>query len=292
MPNPLLPELTGTRLSVESVMARPTIIRDRIATLADSQILLPHLFRPHGARIEGGGLLFSVIKAADFFTADPVERRQPGAEYAVLRGLDPESKLAVVDDFGGRVQILDEDVLRNDINRIDAATTQLANRIVRDLDVRAVAAVEAANPQTITVGTPWDEQVMVGPATDITPSDQRPTAAWAEAAELMELEELGNVADTLLVHPAQARALRTGYAGDLPGVLESAGLTMVSNPRIAEGTAYVVAAGAVGTIGFEVPLTVETVPERSTRSRWLMGYCVPAIAVTNPGAIVRINGLS
>ena len=292
MPNPLVPELTGTRLSVEAVMARPTIIRDRIAKLADSQILLPHLFRPHGARIEGGGLLYSVIKAADFYAADSVERREPGAEYAVLRSQDPESKLAVVDDFGGTVQILDEDVLRNDINRIDSATTQLTNIIVRALDVRAVAAVEAAGLQTITVATPWDEVISVGPATDLTPSDMLPTAAWAEAAELMELEELGHVADTLLVHPSQSRALKTVYAGDLPGVLESAGLKMVSNPRITEGVAYIVAAGAVGVVGFEVPLTAETVPERTTRSRHLMGYCVPAIAVTNPGAIIRINGLS
>lgn len=292
MPNPLLPELSGTRLSVEAVMARPTVIRDRIAKLADPQILLPHLFRPFGARVEGGGMLYSVIKASDFFTADPVERRAPGTEYAVLRSTDPDSKLAVVDDFGGKVQILDEDVLRNDINRADAATIQVSNRIVRDLDRRAVAAIEEVNPQTITVGLPWDEQVMVGPADDITPSDQRPTAAWAEAAELMELDELGNVADTLIVHPAQARALRTAYAGDLPDVLDAAGLKLVSNPRMAEGTAYVVAAGAVGTVGFEVPLTVEVVPDRGTRSRWLMGYCVPAIAVTNPGAVIKLNGLS
>lgn len=292
MPNPLIPELSGTRLTVEAVMARPTIIRDRIAKLADPQILLPHLFRPFGARVEGGGMLYSVVKASDFFTADPVEKRSPGAEYAVLRGTDPESKLAVVEDHGGRVQVLDEDMLRNDINRIDAATIQITNRLVRLLDVKAVEAIEAAGPETIAVSTPWDAQVMVGPATDITPSDQRPTAAWAEAAELMELDELGNVADTLIVHPSEARALRTAYAGDLPSVLESAGLTMVSNARVAEGTAYVVAAGAVGTVGFEVPLTVEVVPERLTRSSWLLGFCVPAFAVTNPGAVKKLTGLT
>lgn len=292
MPNPLIPELSGTRLTVEAVMARPTILRDRIAKLADPQILLPHLFRPFGARVEGGGMLFSIVKASDYFTADPVENRAPGAEYAVLRGTDPESKLAVVNDFGGRVQVLDEDVLRNDINRIDAATVQLTNRIVRELDMRAVAAIEAANPQTIAVATPWDDLVTVGPATDITPSADRPTAHWAEAAELMDLDELGHVADTLIVHPSQARALRTAYAGDLTGVLESAGLTLVSNARVPAGTAYLVQSGAVGTVGFEVPLTVEVVPERLTRSRWLMGFVVPAFAVTDPSAVKKLIALS
>lgn len=227
-------------------------------------------------------MLYSVIKASDFFTADPVEKRSPGAEYAVLRGTDPESKLAVVEDHGGRVQILDEDVLRNDINRIDAATIQLTNRLVRLLDVRAVEAIEAASPETIAVATPWDDLVTVGPATDITPSADRPTGRWAEAAELMDFDELGHTADTLILHPSQARALRTAYAGDLTGVLESAGLTLVSNARVPAGTAYLVQSGAVGTVGFEVPLTVEVVPERLTRSRWIVGFVVPAFALTNP----------
>ena len=292
MPNPLIPQLDGQRLTTAAVMSRPTIIRDRIAVLADKEILLPKLFRPYGARLDGAGMLYSVIAASSFFTADDVERRAPGTEYAVLRGVDPESKLAVVDDFGGRVQVLDEDVLRNDVNRLDAATIQLKNRIVRTLDVRAIAALEAAAPHSIAVSTPWDEQVIVGPATDITPSGARPTAHFAAAQELADLDELGVVLDTLLLSPGGARALRTLYAEDLNDVLKSAGLTLFSSARIAEGTAYLVEAGAAGTVGFEVPLTVDVVPEKLTRSSWVMGYCVPALAVTNPGAVVKLTGLA
>lgn len=292
MPNPLIPQLDGQRLTVSAVMSRPTVIRDRIALLADKEILLPKLFRPYGARLDGAGMLYSVIKASDFFTADPLERRAPGSEYAVLRGTDPESKLAVVDDFGGRVQVLDEDVLRNDINRLDSATIQLKNRITRTLDVRAIAAVEAAAVDSIAVSMPWDTQVVVGPATAITPSAQRPTAHFAQAQELADLDELGCQLDTLLVSPGGARALRTLYAEDLDAMLTSAGLTMFSNPRIADGTAYLVEAGAVGSVGFEVPLTVDVVPEKLTRSSWVMGYCVPALAVTNPGAVKKLTGLA
>lgn len=296
MPNPLIPELSGTRLSVEAVMARPTTIRDRIAVLADSEILLPKLFRPYGSRIEGGGMLYSVIKAADAFTADDVERRAPGSEYAVLRGQDPTSKLAVVDDFGGVVQVLDEDVLRNDINRIDSATIQLKNRIVRSLDVRTIAAIEKAvtdgDIDTIGVSTPWDEVLTVGPLDAISPPTARPTAAFAQGQELADLDELGVQLDHLLLHPSQARALRVMYMDDLDAVLKSAGLTMFSSARIAEGAAYLVQAGAAGSVGFEVPLTVEVVREPLKRRRSVMGYCVPAIAVTNPGAIKKLVALS
>lgn len=292
MSNPLVPQIDGQRLTVEAVMSRPTVIRDRVAVLAGPQILMPHLFKAYGSRVTGAGMLYSVIKASDFYTVDPVERRAPGSEYAVLRGSDPESKLAVVDDFGGAVKVTDEEVSRNDIDRIDSATVQITNSIVEDLDRRAIAAVEASDPETIAAGVPWDEQVMLGPLTDITPSNLRPTAAWAEGAALMELGGLGHVADTLLVHPNQKAALVAAYADALPGVLEAAGLKLVSNPRLTDGTAYLVQAGAVGTVGFEVPLTVEIVPERLKRSRWILGFCVPAFAVTHPGAVIKLTGLS
>lgn len=296
MPNPLVPELSGTRLSVEAVMARPTIFRDRIAVLADKEILLPKVFRPYGARVEGGGMLYSVVKASDFFTADDVERRAPGSEYAVLRSTDPESKLAVVDDFGGVVHVLDEDVLRNDINRIDSATVQLKNRIVRSLDVRTIAAIEKAvtdgDIDTVAVSTPWDEVLTRGPLDQLSPPTALPTGAFAQAQELADLDELGVQLDHLLVHPSQARALKTMYCEDLDAVLKSAGLTMFSSARITEGTAYVVQAAASGTVGFEVPLTVEVVREPLKRRRSVMAYCVPAIAVTNPGAIKKLVALS
>ena len=41
-----------------------------IAKLADSQILLPKVFRPFGAVVQGGGLLYSVVQASDFFTSE------------------------------------------------------------------------------------------------------------------------------------------------------------------------------------------------------------------------------
>lgn len=293
MPNPLIPELTGRTLTVDVALKQPTILRDRIAKLADQQILLPKFFRPSGARVEGGGLLYSVIQAADFFTTR-VEKRTPGAEYRVVEGIEPEPKLAVVEDYGGRVQILDEDVTRNDVNRIDQLTTQLSNTIVRKLDVRAVEALEAASIASVAVSTSWEDLILSGPLDQLTPSGDRPTAHFAQTQELADLEELGVVLDTLIVAPEQARQLRTAYAENLDDMLKSAGFTggMVANPRIPAGTAYVAQGGMVGTVGFEVPLTVEVVDDRLTRSRWIQAYAVPAFAVDRPFAAKKITGLS
>lgn len=65
MTNPLIPSLTGRQLTLDAALKHPTLIRDRIAKLADDTLLLPKLFRPNGAKVEGGGLLYSVIQQAD-----------------------------------------------------------------------------------------------------------------------------------------------------------------------------------------------------------------------------------
>lgn len=292
MPNPLIPELSSGRVSVDALMRQPTLIRDRIAKLADEQILLPRLLKPYGVRVVGGGILHSVIKAADYFAADRLEARAPSAEYPVIRATDPDSKLALVNDFGGRVQLADEDITRADIAKVDAAAIQLANEITKSLDLRTIAAIEAAGLQSVAVSTPWQNVVTVGPETALTPSSARPAASWAVADELMALQELGNKPDVLIVHPSQKRALAVAYGENLDAVLKSAGLTLFANPRLTDGIGYVTQAGAAGFVGFEEPLTVEIVPDRLTRSRWVQAFCVPAFAITNPGAVIKLTGLS
>ncbi len=76
-------------------------------------------------------------------------------------------------------------------------------------------------------------------------------------------------------------------------MLDSAGFTggLFANPHSA-GTAFVAQGGMVGTVGFEAPLTVEVYDDRSTRSKWVQAYAVPAFAVDRPFAAKRITGLS
>ncbi|BDY26616.1 major capsid protein [Mycolicibacterium mageritense] len=286
----LLPELNGRQLTVDYALKQPTIIRDRIAKLADSQLLLGHLFRGYGAPVQGGALAYSVLSSADLYTTD-IEKRTPGAEYKVVEGVEPEPQLAYVEDWGGKVVIPVERVTRNDVNYLDQQTTQLANTIARKIDTRAVTTLEAANPDSIAVATPWDELVTVGDPTTLTGSQFLPTASFADAQEMADRDELGVVLDKLIVSPGGARALRTAYGRDLAAVLESAGLEMVSNPRIADPTAYVVQSGMVGTIGFEAPLTVDVWEDKSTRSWIVQAFAVPAFAVDRPYAVKKLSGI-
>ncbi len=292
MSNALIPELSGRRLNVDTALRQPTAIRNRIARLADDQILLPKFFRQFGGRVEGGGILYSVMSASDFFTSD-VEKRTPRTEYKVVEGVDPDPQLAVVEDWGGKFQIGAEQISRNDVSYLDQQTTQLANTIARKLDIRSVAAITAAvTGANVVTGHDWSTLVTVGPATSLTASGSLPTADLSAAQLAADLQELGVRHDLLIVHPNEAHSLRVAYGDNLQKMLDSAGLGLFANPRIAAGTAWVVEQGAVGTVGFESPLTVDTWEDKATRSYWVQAYVVPALAVDRPYAAKKLTGLA
>lgn len=290
----LLPTLTGRTLSVDAALRHPTAIRDQIAKIADTQLVAPHFFHSVGVPIEGGGLLYNVIKASDQYTTD-VEQRAPGQEYKVVEGVDPEQKLARVEDWGGKFQISDEQRDRNDVSYLDMQTTQLANRIARKLDERALKVLLDAlddEPGSSISGHSWGSLILDGPADAITTSSARPTADFAAAQLAADLEELGVVHDTLVVHPNQAAALRTAYAENLSKMLEAASLKLVTNVLVPIGSAFVAQAGEAGVIAFEKPVTVTTWRDEATRSTWVQSYAVPAFAVNKPAAVKLINGLT
>ncbi|WP_422748010.1 major capsid protein [Mycobacterium sp. WMMD1722] len=292
MPSALLPQLSTRSLTVDVALKQPTTIRARIAKLADDQIILDKIYSGLGAQVQGGGILYNVIKASDFFTSD-VERRSPGAEYKVVEGVDPETKLATVEDWGGTFQVSDEQRDRNNVSYLDLQTTQLANTIARKLDTAAIAKIEAAIDSANTVtGHNWSTVVTIGPEDDLTPSGSLPTADLSAAQLKSDLQELGVKHNLLIVHPNQAHALRVAYGDKLDAMLQSAGLSMFSNPRVTAGVAYVLERGAVGAVGFERPLTVDVIDERKTRSMWVQAYAVPAFAVERPYALKKLTGLA
>jgi hypothetical protein len=292
MPNALIPELTGRRLTVDWALKDPTVIRAQIAKLADDQILLPKFFRTLGAKIQGGGMLYSVIQASDFFTSD-VEKRNARAEYKVVEGVDPEPKLAVVEDWGGKFQVGVEEITRNDINYLDQQTTQLANTIARKLDVRAMAELTAAvTGANVVPGHNWSTLVTVGPENTLTPSASLPTADLSAAQLASDLQELGVTHDLLVVHPNEAHSLRVAYGDKLQAMLDSAGVGLFANPRVTAGTGWAIQSGKVGTVGFEFPLTVDAWEDKATRSWWVQAYVVPAFGVDRPFAAKKLTGLA
>jgi hypothetical protein len=292
MTSPLIPSLVGRELTVDFALRTPTLIRNQIAKLADPQILLPKFFRT-GAPVSGGGMLYSTLKTGDFFLADNVEKRAPGDEYAIVRGIDPDVKLSLVNDYGCKFRVPIEVISRNSVNYLDQQTIQAANTITRKLDNLVVAALQAdTDIDSFAPANGWGDLVFVGDLSLITPSANRPTAHIAEIQKMADLDEMGTKFDLIVVHPEQAAQLRTAYAEKLNEMLSSVGLEMFVSPRIPAGTAYLVQKGQVGAVGFEYGLVTEVYDEPQTRSKWVQAFIVPAIAVTAPFRAKTITSLS
>lgn len=288
MPNPLLPSIDQSqRVSVHHVLADTAYVATAISTIAESQTLLDKFLRPVGEPISNGGLLYSVLSAEEFYSSD-VEARNPGAEYRAVEAQNPEARLALVSDFGGWFEVLDEERDRDRIRDIARRTTQLGNAITKKLDAFCMKHIAEADIVTYQPETNWANLVFVGDPTTITPSKQRPTAAWAEAQLLATMEELGVQHDLLVMNPEQETQLKIAYEDTLDAALTSNGLSLFSNPRVPEGVVYALERGHVGFLAFERPLTVDIIDERRTRRTLVQAYCVPLVAIDRPYACKKI----
>lgn len=289
----LAPTLSGNQLTVELALKQSTIIRTRIAKLADEQIVLDKLYRMLGTQPANGAFLYNVLKATDYYVKNDVEQVGPGDEFPVVQGVDLDAKIAYVEKWGGYFPVPDEKVRRNDQAYLDNQTTQLANTLAAKLDTRALATLEAAlaSGENTVPGHSWVDLVTIGPLTDLTPSAELPSADLSNAQLAADLQQLGIKYDLLIVNPVQAHDLRVAYGDRLDAMLKSAGLELFSNPRITEGTGYVVQRGAVGIIGFEMPLTVETWREPKTQTSYVLAYAMPSFGIDRPYACKKLTGL-
>lgn len=297
MPSILQPTLSGTgnaqQITVPLALQQPALVAHRIAELAEPDLVLDKFFTP-GPAPEGGSYLFVRAKAGDKFLADgaDVEDTAEGSEYPIVDGVDPDVHQALIANFGGAFPVTDFQEKRNLTSYLRAQVQQLSNSVVRKLNRAALKAVDEVigAEQTIT-GQSWNDLVIVGPADSITPAALRPSADISAARLHAELQELGTVFDLLIVHPNQAHQLRSAYGEHLDDMLKSAGVELFSTPRVTAGSAFVVEKGGLGKVGFETPLTVETVPDRRHRQNYIQAYANPYFAPENPGAVVKLVGL-
>jgi len=289
-------DTAGRRLTVEAALANPTTIRHRIAQLVARRTIASAFVNASGEKVQGGGILHSVIRPEDLYSSD-VEDRAPGNEYKSVVVNEPTFDLAKLQDFGGFYEVTDEERDRNIQDVVDERTTALSNTILRTLDRRVLAAVDAAVAAVPDGGgtIPGVDVTAIernGDPASQTATAQRFEAVLAAVNLAAEVDEMGLEFTDLVMSPADRSALALAYSSDLPGVLEAFGFERItSSPLVTAGTAYAVAPGQAGRIGYERPLTVEVIPARERRTTRIQAYLVPAVAVTNPYAIKRITGL-
>lgn len=282
--------VSGQNITVDAFLRQPTVVSRVVNNLALNRFIADVIFSRGNA--EGGSVLYEQLTASDLFTSRDVQAIAPGSEFPIVGDAAGEWKVAAVSKWGGAALITDEARRRDRRDLVNRALTKLRNTIVRKVDTVAMAALDAAPIGTQSASGDWT-----------TTGDVIGDLETARAA--IDDADLGYVADTVIINPAQRIDVRKNSAlrealprenanlnpvttRDLNGLLAFENW-IVSN-RVPAGTVYVLASKIVGSINDEVGLYTRVVPQEDRERTLVMAArpCVPI--VTDPKAAVKITG--
>lgn len=285
------PVVTGTTITVDTMLQQPTRVTRLIMDLSLQRFIADRIFASSGG-VSGGAVIYDQATQNELWTDRDVQRVLPAEEFPVITSSRLIPKLAQVEKWGGKVYITDEARDRNNAVALTNQLRQLTNTIIRKINARAVAELEAsitAFPSQTYAGVNWGT-VVTGGASQSNASAW-PAADFAKAQMLADQQELGVVYNLWLLNPLQLARLRTIYGDNLEGVLSTFNIRIYTSNRVAAGTAYVCVEGQVGEMRIEKPLATETWREAKTQRWWIQTDVRPVMYVTNPYAVIKVTGL-
>lgn len=288
------PSVSNNQITVDLALNQPNLITRRISDITLQKFIAPMLFTSSGQAVSGGAMRYQQAKINELYTSRDIEQRGPGDEYPNV-GVDrQDEKLAKVEDWGGKTWISDEAKKRNDVATLNQNVTSLANTIVRKVNTRTVAVLDAAIADLGGAGTfigkNWSTAVTNGVSP--TANNALPQADFAKAQLLADQDELGVEYNLWVVNPQEAWNLANTYGPDLKALLDSYGIELFQSNRVTAGTAYVAEKGAVGFLDYEEGITTETWREPGRKVTNIQSYVLPIMGVTNPYSVRKVTGLA
>lgn len=287
------PSVSGNTLTVDTALQQPTRITRRIADLTLQNFIVTRIFAPGGA-VSGGAVIYDQAVLNELYLDRDVERVMPGQEFPIVGSSRQAPKVAEVEKYGGKFYVFDEARDRNDQALFNNQVTMLGNTIVRKVNTRAVAELDAnitalGGAGTFT-GHDWGAVVTGG-------SSQSNATLWpaadiANAQLLADTDELGVNYDIWIVNPMQKFQFNVTYGDKAQQVLDSLGIReMFASNRVANGVAYAVASGQVGELRLEQALATETERIVKNQKTLVQSSVRPVMYVTNPYSIKKVTGL-
>lgn len=288
------PVINNNQISVDLAYKQPGRITKRLSDLTLQQFIAPELFSSSGASTAAGAIIYDVIRINELYTKNDVEQRGPSDEYTIVQGERTQPEVAKSEDWGGKFWMSDEAVKRNDTAQMDRLTTQLANTLVRKINQRTVAVLEAVITSLggagVVPGHDWGNVTLTG--TTPTPNNERPFADIINAQLAADVEELGYTYNVWVVNPQQYADLRIAYGPELDTILRDGEISMFRSNRVTAGTAYAAVRGGVGFLDYEQQLQTETWREPKTKQNWVQTSVLPIMGVTDPYAVKKVTGLA
>jgi hypothetical protein len=287
------PTISGTTYTVDFLLENPRRVTQVIANLALQRFYVDRIFASAGT-ITGGSVVYDQATANDLYATRDVQRVEPGKEFPVVTFDRGVPLTAQVEKFGGKFFVTDEARRRNDVARINRALVRLANTIVRKIQQRALAELQAsitANSRTA-VGVSWTTAMGTAP-TALAPGSG-PGRDFARIQRSAIDQELGYTYDFAIMNTAQWEVLQTLYGtpGDAMAAMRVYGINNVwVTPRKTAGSVYFLSQRQVGELGYEVALNTATWRDERYQQNWYQSSVNPIVYVTDPFAIIELTGV-
>jgi len=285
------PVVSGTTVTVDTMLQQPTRVTRFIMDLSLQRFIADRVFQSAGG-VSSGAVIYDQATANQLYLDRDVQRVSPAGEFPLATSSRLVPKLAQVEKWGAKVFVTDEAKDRNLSVQLTNQLRQLTNTIIRKINARAVAELEAnftAIPALVYTGNDWNAYQPGG--TSPSALANSPMANLMMAQMLADKDELGVSYDTVLLNPLNLFRLNQVYGSGLVKGLDEINMTLYSSNRVAVGTAYIVASQQVGEMRVEKPLSTETWREQETERTWIQSSVRPVMYVTNPYATRKITGI-
>ena len=291
----------GYRLTVNTLIKRPTVIKERILQMADQQFITDQVLRKV-QDIPSGVVLYN--ESTPLYANGGPSVVAEGGEIPLITANLGIGKAARSVKRAYGIEFTEEMRRRNDMDRVNTSITQVVNSMKAAWEDAFLASAIAGFASTAS-GTAWATATDV--RTTLANAMLAIQLADAESTDQTGVQKFGFEPDTLILHHARAMDLalnsdmnkyfvgsdRTANADKLtlPGLLFGQ-FKVVKSWRVPTTSAILLEAGTVGGIADERALDVTPLKEDVNRETWRCNVVrQSAIFLDQPKAARVITGI-
>src|ERR1700712_2904315 len=119
IPNPVTyplgaPTISGTEITLDTLSQQPTRVTKMVQDLTLQKFLLDKLFTSAGG-VTGGAVIYDLVTENDLYATRDAEKVAPGSEFPILTSARLAPRIATPDKWGGKFDMTDEAMDRNDL---------------------------------------------------------------------------------------------------------------------------------------------------------------------------------